>query len=93
MALLMVANEFDENNESRRTGERYLLRRVAVCLEAYARIPVIEFGTRLLAGVARNLAPAPMQATRGQATGNYQTIRRSPLRSVVGRRNPYSSAT
>jgi hypothetical protein len=68
------------------------LRRVAVCLETYARIPVIEFDTRLFAEATRTMATGTMQTTRGQATDN-QTTRQSPLRSIVGRRNPYSSAT
>jgi hypothetical protein len=76
-----------------KTWRWYLLRRFAVCLEAYARIPVIEFGTRLFAEATKTIATSPMQATRGQANDNYQTIRQSPLHSIVGRRNPYSSAT
>ena len=68
-----------------KTWRWYLLLRVAVCLEAYARIPVNEFGTRLFAEVATT----PMHATRDQAIDSYQTIRQSPLLSIVGKRKPY----
>ena len=73
-----------------KTWRWYLLWRVAVCLEAYARIPVIKFGTRLFAEPTKTIATSPMQATRGQANDNYQTIAST---FEVGRRNPYSSAT
>ena len=71
----------------------YLLRRAAVALEPYANLPAVEFGPRLLGQVAKTMATRPMPATRGQANDNYQTIRQSPLRSIVGRPNFYSSAT
>jgi hypothetical protein len=52
-------------NVKEKSWRWYLLRRVAVCLEAYARIPVIKFGTRLFAEATKTIATSPMRATHG----------------------------